>query len=301
MSRRSLITATAIAVLSLMTLAGLIMAVGVSPGGGGLGLGGRIALVEVEGVIAGDEDFLRDVRRLRRDGSVEGWVFAINSPGGVVAPAQSMYRTLRRIRDEDGAPVVAAIGAIGASGGYYVALGADSILALPGSITGSIGVIMEYPNVSGLMEKVGVRMEIVKAGEQKDLGSPFRDLDPADREILESLVEDVHAQFIETVARARGLRMDEVRPLADGRVLTGRQAQAVGLVDGLGNLEEAIGLAGRMAGLGSDPRIVRPPQREVPWMLDMLLGRTTARTLHELIRGMDPGSGAGPVLKYLAR
>jgi protease-4 len=285
-----------------MTLAGLLMAVGVSlRGGTGLGLGGRIALIEVEGVIADDEGFLREVRRLRRDGSVAGWVVAINSPGGVVAPSQSMYRALRQIRDEDGEPVVAAIGSVGASGGYYVALGADSILALPGSITGSIGVIMEYPNVSGLLEKVGVQMEIVKAGEQKDIGSPFRDMGPEDRAILDALVDDVHAQFIEAVVEARSLPMEEVLPLADGRVLSGRQAMAAGLVDGLGNVEEAIGIAGRMAGLGSQPRVVRPPEEEVPWMLDLLLGKTVARALHELIRTGSPTSGVGPVLKYMTR
>lgn len=304
MSRRSLITAVVIAVVFLMTLAGLLLAV-FAAGGGGVGwsLGGRIALIEVEGVIADDEDFLRDVRRLRDDPSVKGWVVAVNSPGGVVAPSQSMYSTLRRVRAEDRVPVIAAIGSVGASGGYYVAMAADSVLAMPGSITGSIGVIMEYPNVRELLEKVGVEMEMVKAGAQKDLGSPFRDMDPEHRAILSAMVEDVHAQFVEAVAEARDLPMDEVLPLADGRVFSGRQALAAGLVDRMGNVDEAIGLAGRLAGLGSEPRIVRPPSRsDLPWLLDLLVGEPAALAIQRVARSLTaPAVGPGPVLKYIVR
>jgi len=302
-SRRSLITTTVIVVVSLMTLTGVFLSVLVAGGGGsGLGFGSRIAVLEVEGVIADDEEFLERVRSFRGDPSVKGWVVAINSPGGVVAPSQSMYHTLRRIREEDGEPVVAVIGSVGASGGYYVALGADSILAMPGSITGSIGVIMEYPNVQELLDKVGVQMEVVKSGAQKDLGSPFRDMDPAERAILAEMVEDVHAQFVEVVADARGMPVEEVRLLADGRIFSGRQALAAGLVDRMGNVEEAIALAGRMAGLGSDPRTARPREEEVPWLLDALFGETTVLMARRLARTVTaPVIGAGPVLKYIVR
>lgn len=281
-----------------MTVAGLILAISAGAGGAAaLGVGGRIALLDVEGVIGDDQDFIRDVRRLRNDRSVRGWVVAINSPGGVVAPSQSMYETLIRLRRESDQPVVASIGSVGASGGYYVALAADSIMALPGSITGSIGVLMEYPNVQVLLERVGVRMEVVKGGEQKDLASPFREMDAEQRAILEALVGDVHEQFIEVVAAARGMTVDAVRPLADGRVLSGRQAQAIGLVDRLGNREEAISLAGRMAGLGSDPRVVRPPQPSRPWLLDLLVGRTAASVVRRMASTVTHGSW--PTLKYL--
>lgn len=301
MSRRSLITFLAVAVIALMTLAGLALAMfsamGTAPD---LAFGGRIAVVEINGVIADDAMFLRDIRRLRRDGSVRGWVVDINSPGGVVAPAQSMYETVRRIRTEDGVPVVAAIGSVGASGGYYVALAADSIVALPGSITGSIGVIMEYPNVEELMEKVGVRMEVVKSGEQKDLGSPFRSMGPEDRALMAALVTDVHDQFIQAVADARGLPVDEVRTLADGRVLSGRQAQAAGLVDRMGNVDEAIRVAGRLAGLGAEPRIVRPTPPREDWLLDALLGEATARALQRIVtRVAQPLDGVWPTVKYM--
>lgn len=281
-----------------MTVAGLILAISAGAGGAAaLGVGGRIALLDVEGVIGDDQDFIRDVQRLRNDRSVRGWVVAINSPGGVVAPSQSMYETLIRLRRESDQPVIASIGSVGASGGYYVALAADSIMALPGSITGSIGVLMEYPNVQVLLERIGVRMEVVKGGEQKDLASPFREMDPEQRAILEALVADVHEQFIEVVAEARGMTVDAVRPLADGRVLSGRQAQAIGLVDRLGNREEAISLAGRMAGLGSNPRVVRPPQPSRPWLLDLLVGRTTAGVVRKMASTVTHGSW--PTLKYL--
>lgn len=303
MSRRALITAAVIAVLSLMTLTGIVLSVVMAGGSGsGLGLGSRIALLEVDGAIVDDEAFLERVRGLRDDPSIKGWVVAVNSPGGVVAPSQSMYDTLRKIRDEDGEPVVAAIGSVGASGGYYVALAADSILAMPGSITGSIGVVMQFPNVQELMQRVGVEMELVTSGDQKDLGSPFRDMDPEDREILVAMVEDVHGQFVEVVAEARGMSVEEVLPLADGRIFTGRQAMAAGLVDGMGNVEDAIALAGRMAGLGSDPRTARPRREQAPWLLDLLLGESAVALARTLTRTVTaPMAGSGPVLKYIVR
>ena len=280
-----------------MTLAGISMALMMATGeGAALALGGRIGVVEVDGVIADDEQFLEDIRELERDGSVRGWVVAINSPGGVVAPSQSIYQELRKLREQDDRPVLASIGSVGASGGYYVALGADSILALPGSITGSIGVIMELPNVSGLMDKVGVEMQVVKSGEQKDLGSPFRAMGPEDRAVLGEMVDDVHAQFVETVALERRMAPEVVRQLADGRILSGRQAVQRGLVDRLGNLEEAIALAGEMAGIGPDPRVVRPPRERESLLARALLGRSGIRALETL---GDPLRGMSPVLKYI--
>jgi protease IV len=294
-SRRSLITALVVGTVALMTLAGLMLAV--AGGTAGLGMGGRIAVIEVDGMITDDQAFLRDVRRLRNDRSVRGWVVAINSPGGTVAPAQSMYQTLVRIRAEDQVPVIASIGTVGASGGYYVALGADSILVLPGSITGSIGVLMQYPNLQGLMERLGVRMEVVKGGEQKDLATPFREMDPAHREILEALVADVHDQFVEAVVEARSLTTDQVRAVADGRVLSGRQAHTVGLVDRMGNRDEAVSLAGVMAGLGASPRVVRPPRRRGPWLLELLLGTSVATAVRDLTGTMT--DGAWPAVLYM--
>jgi protease IV len=280
-----------------MVVAGIILAVASAlRGGQGFGLGGRIAVLDVEGIIADDQPFLEDLRRFRDDPSVKGYVVNINSPGGVVAPSQSIYQELRRIRDEDGLPVVASIGGVGASGGYYIALAADSIFALPGSITGSIGVIMEIPDASGLMEKVGVRMQTVMSAEHKDIGSPFRPLGEGDRAILDSLVLDVYAQFVDVVATERQLERVLVERVADGRILSGRQALASRLIDGLGNRRDALAAVGRMAGLGDEPRTVRPPEDRVT-IWDVILGRGPAGVLARLAAPLDPNPA--PSVKYV--
>jgi protease IV len=273
-----------------MTLAGIALAVAQSlRGDGGLGFGGRIAYIEIDGMITEDATFMRQIRRFRRDSSVRGYVVMINSPGGVVGPSQSIYRELRRLRDEDGLPVVASIGGIGASGGYYIALAADSIFALPGSITGSIGVIMELPDASALMDRVGVRFDVVKSAEHKDIGSPFRPMSEGDRVLLGEMVEDVYDQFVGVVEQERGMSREAVLAVADGRIVSGRQALASGMIDGLGNIQDAISTAGRMAGLGPNPRIARPPERR-PTMLDVFLGGRAAGTLGRLVAPLDPAA-----------
>ncbi len=290
MSRRSLLLSLAVATFLAVTLVALVLAVIVAlrgGSGGGLALGGgRIALVEVDGLISDDRKVLDDIARFRRDGSVRGYVVAINSPGGVVGPAQSIYEELKRLRRVDRKPVVASIGGIGASGGYYVALGADSIFAEPGSMTGSIGVIMEFPDASGLMKKVGLGWNVVKSAAHKDVGSPFRPMTAGDSAVLDSLVSDVYAQFVETVAQERHLTPERVRPLADGRVLSGRQALKGGLIDRTGNLRDALDAAGRMAGLGENPRVVRPP-RERFSLLDVILGRGTEEGLAGWVKPLE--------------
>lgn len=281
-----------------MTLAGVVLAIVMTGRGGqGLGLGGRIAVLDVNGVIEDDAQFLDDLRRFRSDGSVRGYLVNINSPGGVVAPSQSIYQELRRVRDEDDVPVVAAISSVGASGGYYIALAADSIFALPGSITGSIGVIMEIPEVSELMGKVGVRMQTVQSAAHKDAGSPFRPLGEGDRALLESMVMDVYDQFVDVVATERRLERAQVEAVADGRILTGRQAVQQRLIDRVGNREDALATAGRMAGLGEDPRIVRPPE-DSPSMLDVLLGQAAVKLLGRMAAPLD-AAGAAPTLKFI--
>jgi protease-4 len=270
-----------------MVLAGLVLAVSLAAGNGsGLGLGGRIGILSVYGVIADDAELLEQIRSFRNDPSIKGFVVQINSPGGVVGPSQSIYEELRRLRDEDGRPVVASIGSIGASGGYYIALAADTIYALPGSITGSIGVIMEFPEASELLNKVGVQMQVVKSREHKDVGSPFRPITPADRQILSALVDDVYQQFVEVVARERKLPAARMSELTDGRVLSGRQALQQGLIDRLGNFNDAVAAAGRMAGLGDEPRTVRPPKDDVT-LLDVLLGRGVAGAIGRLVKPLE--------------
>ena len=286
MTRRSVLTALAVALLSVMVLSGLVLAVlFAARGGTGFGLGGRIAVLTIDGIITDDTKLLKQIRDFREDASVRGYVVAINSPGGGVGPSQSIYRELQRLR-EDGRPVIASIGGVGASGGYYVALGADSIFANPGSLTGSIGVIMEFPDASRLLDKVGVRMQVVKSAEHKDIGSPFRPITPGDSAILTALVQDVYQQFVEVVATERHLDRAAVQAIADGRILSGQQALNSRLIDRLGNFEDALSAAGRMAGLGDEPRMTRPPEDEFT-LWDLLLGRGVEGALRQLAKPLD--------------
>jgi protease-4 len=224
----------------------------------------RVAVVAVEGVIADSRRVLEQIERYRTDPSVKALVLRIDSPGGGVAPSQEIYGGVLKFRRTGGKPVVASMGRVAASGGYYIAAAADRVVANPGSITGSIGVIMQLPNVSGLLQKVGVRTIIIKSGEFKDLGGAVRDLTDAERKLLQDLLDDVHAQFIDAVASGRKMDRARVVALADGRVFTGRQAMAAGLVDEMGDLQDAIARAGKLAGLPESPAVI---QERRPWSL----------------------------------
>ena len=256
----------------------------------------RVGVLYLDGEIASDEAFLADLDFLRDDPSVQAIVVRIDSPGGAVAPSQSIYQELRAVR-EAGVPVVASLQSVGASGGYYVALAADTILALPGTITGSIGVLMEFPNTQPLMEKLGVSMEVVKSAEHKDIGSPFRAVTESDRAVLRAMIADVYDQFVAAVQEERGLSDTRVRELADGRLFSGRQAAADGLIDRVGNLTDAIAVAGRMAGLGDTPETVSPPAPR-PSLLDVVLGAGASALTERLHSGA--ATLQGPRLRYVA-
>lgn len=256
----------------------------------------RVAIIPVTGVIESDGTFLQRLEQFREDESVRGFVIEIRSPGGVAGAAQSMYSELARLRDEDERPVVAWIGEIGASGGYYVALGADSILALPSALTGSIGVIMQFPNAGELLRKVGVGLEVVKSGDLKGLGSPVRDLTDEERRVLQDLVDDVYDQFLAAVVENRELGREQAESLADGRVMSGAQASRAGLVDRTATLREAVDVAGRMAGLGENPRTVRPAERRLGFW-DIIRGVEESR-LHLIVRSILDRSLSGPRLRY---
>ena len=228
--------------------------------GGGLGFGPRVAIVELEGIILDVDDILRDLKGHRDNPLVRAVVVRINSPGGVVAPTQELYRSLRRLR-EAGKPVVASLGAVAASGGYYTAVAADSIYANPGTLTGSIGVIMQMANLESLMKKVGVDYVVIKAGQFKDIGNISRLMTPEERRVLQALLDDVHAQFIDAVAEGRKLDRRRVVQFADGRVFSGAQAKSLAMVDELGGLEEAVNAAAKLAGLEIPPRVLLPRRR----------------------------------------
>lgn len=229
----------------------------------------RVAVVTIEGVITDAREVIEQLHRYRDLPSVRAVVLRINSPGGAVAPSQEIYQEVQKFRRQTGKPVVASLGSVAASGGYYVAAAADRIVANPGSITGSIGVILQIPNVSGLLQKVGIKTTIIKAGENKDLGSITRDLTDAERRILQGVMDDVHGQFIEAVAQGRRMDRARVEPLADGRIFSGRQALGLGLVDELGDLSDAIDRAGGLVGIPGRPKVIQERRRR-SWLWDLL-------------------------------
>ncbi len=233
------------------------------------GLPGRakVAVVEVEGVIGvvaerslDSESIVRTLGEYRDDPAVRAVVLRINSPGGVVGPTQEIFTAVRRLREAK-KPVVASLGSVAASGGYYVAVAADRIYANPGTLTGSIGVVMQLANLEGLLKKVGVEYVVVKAGAYKDVGNLARAMTPAERRILQNLLDDVYDQFILAVADGRGLEPKDVRAFAEGRIYSGRQAHGLKMVDNLGGLEDAIEAAAKMAGLPPKPKVVYPRRR----------------------------------------
>jgi len=237
--------------------------------------GERVALVEVEGIILDADDIVRQLKEHLENSAVKAVVVRINSPGGVVAPTQEIYDALGRLRDE-GKPVVASLGSVAASGGYYIASAADQIVANPGTLTGSIGVIMQLTNLEGLFKKVGLRYEIVKSGKYKDIGSFSRPMTNEERAILQSLMDDVHDQFVEAVANGRGLDRTVVLSLADGRIFSGRQAKELNLVDELGGREEAIQAAASLAGITGKPKLLFPRRRFsiTDWVQERFGGRS---------------------------
>ena len=217
--------------------------------GGTPAFGPQVAVVEIEGMILDVEDVVRDLRRHRDNPLVRAVVIRINSPGGVVGPTQEVYDAIRRVR-EAGKPVVASLGAVAASGGYYIACAADRIVAHPTTMTGSIGVIMLNFNVEGLLGKIGVRNETFKAGEHKDLLSPLRGATPEERRIVQSILDSLHARFVSVVRESRP-KLDAARitELTDGRIFDASQALAAGLVDAIGSLRDAVAIAQKAAGL----------------------------------------------------
>ena len=221
----------------------------------------RIALIRVEGVILDAQQTVGDLKKFGDSPSVKAIVLRIDSPGGGVVPSQEIHDAVKRVRNKNNKAVIASMGTVAASGGYYIAAATDRIIANPGTLTGSIGVIMELANLEGLLKNIGVENVVVKSGRYKDIGSPFRKMNVEDRRILQSVMDDVHTQFIEAVAEGRSLDVTDVQPLADGRIFTGRQAKDAKLVDELGDLDDAIRLAADLAGIEGEPKVVEPRKR----------------------------------------
>jgi len=247
--------------------------------------GSRVGLVRVEGLLADPEVVLDDLRFME-DLGVSALVLRVDSPGGGVAASQEIYEYISGMKEE-GLPIVVSMGAVAASGGYYISCPADSIVANAGSLTGSIGVLMSFSNMEELFGKIGIGFDTIKSGRYKDTGSWSRQLTDEEKLLLQETVDDIHSQFVETVALGRSMSVADVEKIADGRIFSGRQALELGLVDRLGTLEDAIAVAGRMAGIDGEPSVQEPVKTRRLTLLDLLAG-----TLSDVIAPRTSSGGA---------
>ena len=231
--------------------------------------GEKIAIVELKEPILSSEEIVRQFKKYRENKSVRAIVFRIESPGGGVAASQEIYAEVRKTRDA-GRPVVVSMGSVAASGGYYVACGATKIVANPGTLTGSIGVIFQFMHFDQLMDKIGIDATTMKTGKFKDSGSPFRKTTEEEKRYFNLLIGDVYDQFVDVVAKARGLERKEVLKYADGRVFTGRQAVEYGFVDTLGTMEDAVNIAAELGDIHGKPNIVKEKKRKT--LFEKLIG-----------------------------
>ena len=225
----------------------------------------RIAVLPLEGEISTSRKWISSLKRFAESDRVAGILIPINSPGGQVAPSQELYHAIKTVREQSDKPIFVSMASVAASGGYYAALGADSIFANDGTLTGSIGVIMQFPVYSDLMEKVGVGMRTVKSQEFKDAGSPFRDMSAEEKAYFQGIIDDVYEQFTEVVSKERGIDEINMQSLGNGRVFTGRQAYKANLVDAIGTFEDARRELCMKAGIPLNSQLQYPLEPRRSW------------------------------------
>lgn len=232
--------------------------------------GSAVGLVEVRGMILDSREPIRQLRHFMKKDDIKAVVLRIDSPGGVVGPSQEIHDEVKKLAAKK--KVVVSMGSVAASGGYYIAAPATIIYANPGTITASIGVLIKFSNIEGLMDKLGIKSTTIKTGQYKDAGSPNRTLSAEERAMFQAVIDSTHEQFVRAVAEGRKLSLEDVRRIADGRILSGEQAKAVKLVDKLGNMQDAVAEAGRLAGITGEPALARPPKKKVSYLQLFLEG-----------------------------
>jgi len=220
--------------------------------------GEKVGIIEIEGMITDALPIIEDLKYFRKNDQVKAILIRVNSPGGGVAPSQEIYREINKSKHEK--PIIVSMGTVAASGGYYIASAANGIVANTGTITGSIGVIMGFTNFEVLFQKIGLQTSVIKSGKLKDMGSPTRPMTPEEEAFLQSFVTEIHEQFIHDVSKGRDMPIDEIRSVADGRILTGEQAKKLGLIDRIGNYEDAVQWAGRLGGIQGEISTMHPPK-----------------------------------------
>ncbi|MGC2425106.1 MAG: signal peptide peptidase SppA [Nitrospirota bacterium] len=254
----------------------------------------KIAVVKIEGVILDSDDIIDQLKKYSKDTSVKAIVLRINSPGGAVVPSQEIYEEINKIRQKTGQKFVVSMGIVAASGGYYIASAADKIIADPGTLTGSIGVIMEFASAGELLKKIGIKDETVAVGKRKDVGDIMRTMTPDEREYLTGVLHDVHSQFVDAVAAGRKMKTADVWALADGSVYTGKQAKTLGLVDDIGDLDDAVKAAGKLANIQGEPKVITEEKKTSIW--DILKGKDAS----SLFRGILGKNLHGMMYLYAA-
>ncbi len=234
---------------------------------GRFAFGDKIAIVEIKGVITQSSGIIEELQIYLEDEGVKAIILRIDSPGGGVGPSQEIHREILKSKSKK--KVVTSMGSVAASGGYYIACASDLIVANPGTITGSIGVLMQFSNFEELLKKIGIKGMVLKSGEHKDIGSPFREMTAEEKRIMQEVLDNVHQQFIQAVAEGRKLDYSKVVQIADGRILTGEQAKNFGLVDKMGNLQDTIDITAKMVGIKGKPNVLYPKKRISIWELIM--------------------------------
>jgi protease-4 len=279
MKRKRILVGLGVIVALLVFFFSALFFIGRSMGKPGrFAFGDKIAIVEIRGVITQSSGIIEEIHQYLEDEAVKAIILRIDSPGGGVGPSQEIHREILKIKSKK--KVVTSMGSVAASGGYYVACASDLIVANPGTITGSIGVLMEFTNIEELFKKIGIKGVVVKSGELKDMGSPFREMTPEERRIIQGVIDNVHQQFIQAVAEGRKLDRSKVAQIADGRILTGEQAKQLGLVDQIGNLEDAIDATAKMVGIVGKPNILYPKKKFS--ILELLIRETVSIILETL-------------------
>jgi protease-4 len=269
-------------VVALFLGAAMTALLSISGPSSGVSFGNRIGVITLEGTIVDPEPILTQLVDFKKDKRVKAIILRVNSPGGGVAPSQEIYREIRKtIKTKK---VIASMGSLAASGGYYIASGANKIVASPGTLSGSIGVIMEFLQAEELMRKLGVGLEVLKTGEFKDIGSPHRRMSDRDRDLIQSLIGEIQDQFVDAVAKGRNLPVEKVREIADGRILSGARCKELGLVDVLGNFQDAVDLAKEMSGIEGDVTLVY--SRKAKGRLWQLLFEDAAEFLSRAVRSV---------------
>jgi len=232
--------------------------------------------------LPGADSVTSELRRIGEIETIKAVVLRINSPGGSIGAVQEIYEEVNRLK-EKGKKVVVSMGDVGASGAYYIACAADKIVANAGTVTGSIGVLMSLGNMEELFRKIGIRVEVIKRGKHKDIGSLSREMTPEERKLLQGLIDDAYDQFLQAVIEGRNLKKGEAEKIAQGQVFTGRQAKNLGLIDEIGNFQDAVRLAGKLAGIPGEPRVIELP-RPFPGILGIFSSHFGTNTLEDLMK-----------------